>query len=126
MAMIVVTHNLGVVADIADQVVVMYAGQIVESGTVNQVLETPAHPYTHALLGADPHLPVNASRPDRLATIAGNVPPPATWTNSCRFADRCAFATDVCRQPLDQTVAHKNGTVRCARTSELNLTQTHG
>jgi len=126
MAMIVVTHNLGVVADIADQVVVMYAGQIVESGTVAEVLETPAHPYTAALLGADPHLPADAARPDRLATIPGSVPPPATWTNSCRFADRCAFATEVCRKPLEQTAAHKTGTVRCARTNELNLTHKHG
>ncbi|MEN9989354.1 MAG: hypothetical protein RL508_333 [Actinomycetota bacterium] len=125
MSMIVVTHNLGVVADIADEVAVMYAGQVVESGTVSEVLNHPAHPYTAALLGADPHIPESVARPERLASIPGSVPAPATWTTSCRFADRCAFATDVCRQPLEIQPAHANGTVQCARLGQLDLTVSH-
>ena len=125
MSMIVVTHNLGVVADIADEVAVMYAGQVVESGSVAEVLNHPAHPYTAALLGADPHIPESVARPERLASILGSVPAPASWTSSCRFADRCAFATDVCRQPLQIQVAHQNGTVQCARLGQLDLTVSH-
>lgn len=121
MAMVLVTHNLGVVADIADRVAVMYAGQVVESGSVHDVLLAPAHPYTAALLGADPHVPSSVPRPERLASIPGTVPAPTQWTPSCRFADRCAFATELCKQPLVQTKAHGNGTVQCLRQTELQL-----
>jgi peptide/nickel transport system permease protein len=125
MGVVIVTHNLGVVADIADEVAVMYAGQVVESGLVSEVLNHPAHPYTAALLGADPHVPSNVARPERLASIAGNVPAPATWTSSCRFADRCSFATDVCKQDLQISPAHSVGTVQCQRFGELTLEVLH-
>jgi peptide/nickel transport system permease protein len=125
MGVVIVTHNLGVVADIADEVAVMYAGQVVESGLVSEVLNHPAHPYTAALLGADPHVPSNVARPERLASIAGNVPAPATWTSSCRFADRCSFATDVCKQDLQIRPAHSGGTVQCQRFGELTLEVLH-
>lgn len=125
MGVAIVTHNLGVVADIADDVAVMYAGQVVESGSVSEVLNHPAHPYTAALLGADPHVPSNVERPDRLASIPGNVPAPATWTSSCRFADRCAFATEVCKQPLTETSAHGGGTVKCQRYGQIQLEVLH-
>jgi peptide/nickel transport system permease protein len=103
----------------------MYAGQVVESGLVSEVLNHPAHPYTAALLGADPHVPSNVARPERLASIAGNVPAPATWTSSCRFADRCSFATDVCKQDLQIRPAHSGGTVQCQRFGELTLEVLH-
>ena len=125
MGVVIVTHNLGVVADIADQVAVMYAGQVVESGSVSEVLNHPAHPYTAALLGADPHVPADAPRPERLASIPGNVPAPATWTNSCRFADRCDFATEVCKQPLKQSAAHGDGIVQCQRYGQIKLEVLH-
>ena len=121
MSMIVVTHNLGVVADIANEVAVMYAGQVVESGAVSEVLNHPVHPYTAALLGADPHIPESVARPERLASIPGSVPAPATWGNSCRYAERCEFAADVCRQPQSIQPAHANGTVQCARLGQLDL-----
>ncbi|MEN9714653.1 MAG: hypothetical protein RJA35_120 [Actinomycetota bacterium] len=125
MGVVIVTHNLGVVADIADDVAVMYAGQVVESGSVSDVLNHPAHPYTAALLGADPHVPANVARPERLASIAGNVPAPATWTSSCRFADRCEFASEICKQPLQITAAHGNGTVQCQRYGQIKLEVLH-
>lgn len=125
MAMIVVTHNLGVVADIADKVAVMYAGQVIESGPVDNVLTSPVHPYTAALLGADPHFGSEVKMPDRLASIPGTVPPAWEWTNACRFAARCEFATEVCKQPLKQTTAHSTGTVQCMRIGELKLTVGH-
>ncbi len=122
MAMIIVTHNLGVVADIADEVAVMYAGQVIESGPVADVLLKPAHPYTAALLGADPHFGDDKKMPARLASIPGTVPPAWEWTNSCRFAARCDFATEVCKQPLRSAEAHGTGSVQCLRNGELKLT----
>lgn len=122
MAMIIVTHNLGVVADIADEVAVMYAGQVIESGPVSDVLLKPAHPYTAALLGADPHFGADKKMPERLASIPGTVPPAWEWTNSCRFAARCDFATEVCKQPLRSAEAHSTGSVQCLRNGELKLT----
>ncbi len=124
MSMIVVTHNLGVVADIADRVAVMYAGQIIESGEVSEVLEQPAHPYTSALLAADPHVPHGKNMPARLISIPGSVPLPATWTTSCRFAARCAFAAEVCKQPLVEVEAHGDGSVKCLRAGNLDLSTT--
>jgi peptide/nickel transport system permease protein len=121
MAMVVVTHNLGVVADIADKVAVMYAGQVIESGPTNEVLLSAEHPYTRALLGADPHFNAGEKMPERLASIAGTVPPAWEWTPSCRFAARCEFATEICKTPLKAQVAHTGGTVQCMRFGELQL-----
>jgi len=121
MAMIIVTHNLGVVADIADNVAVMYAGQVIESGPVAEVLLKSAHPYTNALLGADPHFGADAKMPERLASIPGTVPPAWEWTSSCRFAARCQFATEACKADLKAAPAHGNGTVQCLRHDEIRL-----
>lgn len=127
MGLVIVTHNLGVVADIADQVAVMYAGQVIEAGPVADVLLHPAHPYTSALLGADPHFGADGAMPDRLASIPGAVPPAWEWTSSCRFAARCNFATEICKQPLQEKAAHQGGAVKCMRFGELTLTTTnHG
>ncbi len=121
MAMVIVTHNLGVVADIADNVAVMYAGQVIESGPVNEVLLKSVHPYTSALLGADPHFGAGAKLPERLASIPGTVPPAWEWTKSCRFAARCEFATEVCKADLKATPAHGSGIVQCLRSDEIKL-----
>lgn len=89
MAIILVTHNLGIVADMAERVVVMYAGHAVESAPTTEILKTPRHPYTKALLSAVPKL---GSPDERLTTIPGMVPSPADLPNGCRFFGRCALA----------------------------------
>lgn len=85
-AMILVTHNLGIVAETADRVAVMYAGQIVETGKVRELIHSPAHPYTRALLAA---VPVLGGTGGRLSTIPGSVPLPAEYPAGCRFSSRC-------------------------------------
>jgi peptide/nickel transport system ATP-binding protein/oligopeptide transport system ATP-binding protein len=91
MAIILITHDLGVVAEVCDRVVVMYAGQVVEHGTVEQIFNDPRHPYTEGLLRAIPRLGQNT---DRLAVIPGTVPPPTSWPQGCRFHTRCPYAWD--------------------------------
>lgn len=120
MSIILVTHDLGVVADLCDDVAVMYAGQIVESGTVRDVLVRPEHPYTMALLAADPHAISESEGITRLASIPGQVPLPGSWTGGCRFAQRCRFATDACRAtvPLEPRI-HGEGGVRCVRRDDV-------
>ncbi|MFC0410500.1 ABC transporter ATP-binding protein [Roseomonas elaeocarpi] len=93
-ATLLITHDLGVVADHADQVVVMYAGRVAESGPAAQVLGTPQHPYTVGLLGAAPRL--DGERGGRLATVEGTVPDLANPPPGCRFAPRCPFRIPVC------------------------------
>jgi peptide/nickel transport system permease protein len=113
LSVILVSHDLGVIADLCDEVAVMYAGQVVESGTVADVLGRPTHPYTAALLGANPHVADGLPVPERLPSIPGTVPAPADWPAGCRFAGRCSLATDACAQPVPATRAHGSGTVRC-------------
>jgi len=96
MALLLITHNLGLVAGRMDDVHVMYAGTIVESGPVTEVLSSPRHPYTRGLLAAVPAL--DAPRDAPLADIPGTVPPPDAWPAGCAFAPRCAQATDACRR----------------------------
>jgi peptide/nickel transport system permease protein len=92
-AVLLVTHDWGVVAGLADDVLVMYAGQAVERSAAQEVFGAPRHPYTEALLRSDPH----ATTPGRaLPVIAGTVPPPGQWPAGCRFAGRCGYATADC------------------------------
>jgi peptide/nickel transport system ATP-binding protein len=93
-AVLLVTHDLGVVAEMADDVAVMYAGRIVEYGPTAAVFGDPQHPYTIGLMGS---LPSMGKRLGRLASIPGAVPPPARWLVGCRFATRCPFADARCR-----------------------------
>jgi len=93
-AVILITHDLGVVAEAADEVVVMYAGRVVEQAPVQALFDTPQHPYTVGLLGAMPRLDVAHAR---LASIEGQVPNPLQPPPGCRFADRCPFADAHCR-----------------------------
>lgn len=120
MAIVLVTHDLGVVADICDDVSVMYAGEIVETGSVRDVLLRPEHPYTMALLSADPHAILDVDGTTRLASIPGQVPLPGSWTTGCRFAQRCRFAREEClvTVPLDPR-AEGDGGVRCVRRDEV-------
>lgn len=94
-AMILITHDLGVVAEVADDVMVMYAGQVVESGSVNALFDDPQHPYTIGLMGSMPSI---GPREGRLATINGRVPTPAEMPSGCRFAGRCPFVLAACRE----------------------------
>ena len=120
MSIILVTHDLGVVADLCDDVSVMYAGQIVESGAVRDVLVRPEHPYTMALLAADPHAIIDFEGTTRLASIPGQVPLPGSWTSGCRFAQRCRFAQDECKTPIPLLPrAEGEGGVRCIRHDEV-------
>jgi peptide/nickel transport system permease protein len=120
LSVIIVSHDLGVVADICDDVVVMYAGEVVESGSAADVLDDAAHPYTMALLGANPHVPEGVPVPLRLASIPGTVPPPGSWPTGCRFATRCQFAQPGCSEPFAALPAHDGGLVRCVRVDELS------
>ncbi|WP_114195192.1 ABC transporter ATP-binding protein [Edaphovirga cremea] len=94
-AMLLITHDLGVVAEVAHQVAVMYAGQVVEQGDVEEVFNDPQHPYTIGLMGSMPSL---SSRQGKLSTIPGSVPQPHDMPAGCRFATRCPFAERRCHQ----------------------------
>jgi oligopeptide/dipeptide ABC transporter ATP-binding protein len=92
MAMILITHNMGVVAESADEVAVMYAGQIVEQAPARELFRNPEHPYTEALLAALPDLEDDAARERRLAAIPGRPPDLIDPPTGCRFSARCPFA----------------------------------
>ena len=109
-AIMFISHDLGVIAQLCDRVVVMYAGQAVEEGTVSALYERPLHPYTQALLAA---VPSAASRGERLATIPGRVPSLADLPDGCRFADRCPYVQDVNREGIPRYVPVEGRHVRC-------------
>ena len=94
MAVLMITHDLGVIAEVADRVAVMYAGKIVETGTVDEIFANPQHPYTKGLLASIPTLNEEKSR---LSVIPGTVPDATRFPAGCRFAPRCSLAEDVCR-----------------------------
>jgi peptide/nickel transport system ATP-binding protein len=93
LGMLLVTHDFGLVAEMCDEVAVMYAGEIVEQGEVRQIFDRPAHPYTRSLMGCRPEM---GNPGDPLAVIPGQVPPPDRWPTGCRFAPRCQFADQAC------------------------------
>ncbi|MQA76788.1 MAG: hypothetical protein GEU88_21270, partial [Solirubrobacterales bacterium] len=97
MAMVLITHDLGVVAEVADHVAVMYGGRVVESGPVRDVLSCPAHPYTLALLESVPRADVDRQQ---LNPIVGSPPDMAALPSGCSFHPRCRMATDECRASL--------------------------
>src|SRR4029450_1609957 len=99
LATILITHDLGVVAEVADRVLVMYAGQIVEEGTLDEIFYDPQHPYTRALLGSLPRL--DRPRPKRLPQIAGQPPSLMSPPQGCRFRPRCPHAFSKCTEPPD-------------------------
>jgi len=94
-AILLITHDLGVVAESCERVVVMYAGQIIEEAPVEMIFENPQHPYTKGLIQSVPDM---RYKKDRLYSIAGSVPRPGTIKQGCRFASRCEFAFDRCRR----------------------------
>jgi len=94
MSILLITHDLGVIAESASRVLVMYAGQIVEQAPVRALFAAAHHPYTEGLLSAMPRM---GARRERLTVIPGTVPSPTEWPSGCRFHDRCAYAWDRCR-----------------------------
>lgn len=111
-SLIFITHNMGIVAELADEVAVMYMGRIVEFGSIEQIFTNPTHPYTKALLKSVPVLGMDKSQ--ELATIEGTTPDASTVFTGCEFANRCQFATSRCFKcfPKD-TVVEEGHTVRC-------------
>ncbi|SDX64292.1 ABC transporter ATP-binding protein [Roseicitreum antarcticum] len=123
MAIIFITHDLGVVAEVADRVVVMYAAQVVETGPVNEIFRNPRMPYTAGLMNSIPRLGSSVNKV-RLQAIPGSVPALTRLPEGCRFHPRCAFATEICHAempPLEQ--AADGHMIRCARWRDLNLSQ---
>jgi peptide/nickel transport system ATP-binding protein len=105
-AIVLITHDLGVVAEICDHVVVMYAGRVVERGTVEAVLERPSHPYTWGLLGSMPSVEPDAARS---RTIGGTPPSLLNPPAGCRFHPRCPHAMDICREQVPAGHAAPDG-----------------
>jgi len=96
-AIIMITHDLGVVAETCDYVCVMYGGKVVEEGSIEEIFNNPKHPYTQGLLKSVPSL-LDSEDEDRLYSIEGNVPIPGSLKKGCYFAPRCEFAMDICRE----------------------------
>jgi peptide/nickel transport system ATP-binding protein len=111
MAILLITHNLGIVGDMADRVAVMYAGQIVELAPAKELLRKPFHPYTKALMASVPKL---RGETDRLSAIPGNVPRIGNFPPGCRFAPRCPIAKSECSQKIPELLEVEPGRfVRC-------------
>ncbi len=111
MAILLITHNLGIVGDLADRVAVMYAGQIVELAPARELLRRPLHPYTRALMNSVPKL---RGSQDRLSAIPGNVPRIGNFPPGCRFAPRCPIARPECSASLPELLEVEPGRwVRC-------------
>jgi len=116
-ALLFITHDLGVVAETCERMFTMYAGQVVEDGMTDAVLEKPLHPYTSGLLRSIPRL---SERKTVLPSIRGRVPSPAEMPSGCRFAPRCSHRGPACEQPqaIEDTGGHR---VRCVRHAEFSL-----
>ena len=116
-ALMLITHDLGVVAETADRIAVMYAGQIVEEGPAKEVLRSPASPYALDLIAS---IPSYARRGKGLSTIQGAVPSPANFPSGCRFHPRCRFAVKACAASVPQlTPRTGDRSVRCFRADEI-------
>ena len=111
-----ITHDLGVVAEVCDQVVVMYCGRVVEKGSVYDIFDKPSHPYTEGLLNSIPKL---GEHVEELESIPGNVPNPKYMPKGCKFAPRCKYAVDRCREEepgfTDLGNGHQSRCWRCVK-----------
>lgn len=118
MAMMLITHDMGVIAELADDVAVMYMGNIVESGTAIDVLTKPTHPYTKALLDSIPVL--GRGKSQILDPIKGSTPDPYDRPKGCQFAPRCDFACEKCFNKMpDESLIEENHIVRCYKAEEI-------
>jgi len=119
MALVLVTHDWGVLADVCDRAVVMYAGEVVEQAVVDDLYTLPLHPYTRALIAANPH---GAQPGVALPSIPGQVPAPTAWPAGCHFSNRCPMAVDACRTgPIPMAEPQPGRESRCIRVDELEL-----
>jgi len=124
MSILFITHDLGVVAEIADRVVVMYAGRAVEEANVNDIYANPRMPYTRGLLNSIPRVDKAAEHQERLEAIPGNVPNPLYLPEGCAFHPRCKYATDACKESIPTLQDAGGGhMVRCFRYDEIDLQQ---
>ena len=115
---VLITHDMGVVADMADDVAVMYGGRVVESGPVDQIFAAPAHPYTRLLLATVPRL--DGQRKTVLRTIEGQVPSADAWPQGCRFRDRCPLVSSKCSErPVLTPLAQADHQVACWHTDRV-------
>ena len=119
MSIMLITHAMGVVAEVAQRVVVMYAGKVVEEADVDRLFGNPRHPYTQGLIRSIPRIDLAAERKQRLETIAGSVPRLIDPPVGCRFAARCRFAIDECSRAQPELRAIESGhKVACIRAEE--------
>ncbi|MFN3344759.1 MAG: ABC transporter ATP-binding protein [Chloroherpetonaceae bacterium] len=117
MGVIMITHDLGVIAEVSDNVAVMYASKIVEYGSAVQIFENPLHPYTQGLMKSIPRIGQHA---ERLNVIEGSVPPPTHFPKGCHFCTRCEFADDKCWNEKPDLVEYETGHVAaCWKIEEL-------
>lgn len=116
-SVLLITHNLGVVAEVADRIAVMYAGKIVEKGTVYEIFDNPSHPYTQLLMKA---LPTISKHEGRLATIPGTVPKFIGETLGCRFANRCPKCTEECLSKVPELTKLSDGHECACHNLEVN------
>ncbi len=124
MAMILITHDLGVIAETADRVAVMYAGKVVEYTDIRTLFAAPSHPYTIGLLESIPRM---TERKERLSVIPGTVPPPTAFPPGCAFHPRCPFLDDVCRREEPALEPCGEGhEVRCHRWREIPALRAEG
>ena len=114
MSMLLITHDLGVVTEIAERVMVMYAGEVVETGATKDLLDSPHHPYTKGLISSRPHLGSTREKGQRLTEISGSVPTPHQRPTGCAFHPRCDWSTEQCKtkKPLLQNT-NQNRQFRC-------------
>jgi oligopeptide/dipeptide ABC transporter ATP-binding protein len=123
MSILFITHNLGVVAEMADRVAVMYGGRVVEEAGVVEIFKSPRHPYTIGLLNSVPHTDYAAldrGQARRLEAIPGNVPSPRKLPPGCTFAPRCRHAVEACTAAVPPLADTGGGHMsRCIRWSEL-------
>ena len=111
-AIVIVTHHLGVIAELCDRVAIMYAGEVVEEGPVDALYHAPRHPYTKALLACDPAM--IETRTGRLPTIGGRLPDLTALPPGCAFAPRCPLANDRCRaEPAPRVVVSPGHAALC-------------
>ncbi|PZC53213.1 MULTISPECIES: ABC transporter ATP-binding protein [unclassified Mesotoga] len=112
-ATIIITHDLGVIAEMCDRVLVMYAGQIVESGDIFDIFDKPMHPYTKGLINSIPKIEISKKDQKKLNVINGYVPHPSNFPDGCRFRPRCPMAFEKCldKPPMIESEGHHS--VRC-------------
>lgn len=123
MSVMLITHDLGIVARMADRVVVMYAGEVVETGPTDDLFNRPCHPYTQGLLNCSPGARISIGNSPRLGTIPGVVPSLASSIEGCAFSSRCSYSSQACSRVMLQEVAENtNHEYRCILSPEKSIT----